>query len=233
MTSPRPAFLIDLFDTLVVIDIPLYNAGRRALASELGVDEGTFIKAWRASDHEAQMGTLATTRARCRQALANLGMAPDEAMIAKLAALDVEHLFRASRLYPGAAEFLELIRGRFPGRLALVSNAAANGRDLLRHLGLEPRFDALIFSFETGLMKPQPEIYQRALRDVGGDAAVSWFMGDGAGRELEGAASAGLKPLRIDHPEKFSLLRGNVGETPQFPLFKSFDEVILHLDQIT
>jgi FMN phosphatase YigB (HAD superfamily) len=80
-------------------------------------------------------------------------------------------------------------------------------------------------------MKPQPEIYRRALQDVKGDADASFFMGDGASRELEGAASAGLRPLRIDHPEKFSLLRGEVGPTPEFPVFKSFDEVIAHLDR--
>ncbi len=215
----------------MVIDIGIYSDGRRALAAELGVGEAEFIAAWRGSDQEAQTGLLPTTAARCRWAMGSLGIACEDARVEKLAAMDVDFLFQASRLYPGALEFLAEIRRRFAGRLALVSNAAANGRALIRQLRIEDQFDAVIFSFETGLLKPHPDIYARALADVGGDAAVSYYMGDGASQELEGAASVGLRPLRIDHPEKFSLLRGEVGPTPQFPVFKSFDEVIAHLDK--
>ena len=64
MASSRRAFLVDLFDTLVVIDTPTYNEGRRALAAEVGVAEAGFLAAWRATDTLAQNGGLPDTVAR-------------------------------------------------------------------------------------------------------------------------------------------------------------------------
>ncbi len=234
--SPDPergkaAFLIDLFDTLVLIDGEIYAQGRRAMAARLGVCDFDFNAAWRASGRDAQTGVLKTTADRCARVMSQLQKGHDPHFAATLAHLDVEFLLKAAKLYPGAKEFLAEMNRRFEGRVALVSNAAATGRDVVRALGIGDDFAALIFSCELGVMKPKQEIYDAALKAVGGDAAGSWFLGDGATRELEGARDAGLKPLRIDHPLKLELLRGNPLVDPTIPAFTTYEGVIEYLDR--
>ena len=223
------ALLIDLFDTLVLIDDAKYREGRVAMAKLAGVCDFDFIAAWRATATAAQTGELPTTAARCACTLAALGQPADPEKAKALARLDVEYLFAASRLYEGAGEFLAAAGARFPGRIALVSNAAANGGDLVARLGLTNYFDALIFSYAAGVMKPERRIYDTALTAVRADAASSWFIGDGASRELEGAREAGLRPLRIDHPLKFNLLRGDPVVDPAIPVARDFVEALARM----
>lgn len=227
MAAMAAALFIDLFDTLVLIDEVTFLEGRTAMARLAGVSDFAFMDAWRPTSHAAQTGELPTTFARCLRTLELLGQAADPGKAEALARLDVETLFAASRLYPGAGEFLSAARARFPGRLALVSNAAANAADLTAHLGLDNYFDQMIFSFAASVLKPEPAIYAAALQAVRADAQESWFIGDGAGGELEGARAVGLKPLRIDHPLKFNLLRGDPAVDPAIPVVTNFDEALV------
>ena len=223
------ALLIDLFDTLVLIDEVKYREGRAAMARLAGACDFVFIGAWRNTAQAAQTGELPTPLARCTRALELLGQRADPEKAGAMARLDVDYLLAASRLYPGAEEFLSAARARFPGRLALVSNAAANAADLTAHLGLAQRFDAMIFSFAVGALKPEPAIYTAALQAVRADATETWFIGDGAGGELEGARAAGLRPLRIDHALKFNLLRGDPVVDPAIPVVRNFAEALERL----
>ena len=61
---------------------------------------------------------------------------------------------------------------------------------------LAPLVDHLILSYETGLCKPQPEIYQLAAEKLGVTCEDCVFIGDGGSRELYGAAQVGMQPYR-------------------------------------
>lgn len=223
------ALFIDLFDTLVLIDEVKFHEGRAAMARLAGVSDLAFMDAWRPTSHAAQTGELPTTLARCLRTLELLGQIADPGKAKALARLDVDTLFAASRLYPGAGEFLTAAHARFPGRLALVSNAAANAAELTAHLGLDSHFDQMIFSFAVGALKPDPAIYQAAIQAVHAGAKESWFIGDGAGGELEGARAVGLRPLCIDHPLKFNLLRGDPVVDPAIPVVRNFTEALARI----
>jgi putative hydrolase of the HAD superfamily len=82
-------------------------------------------------------------------------------------------------------------------RLGLVSNAdvmevAAWGESPIRQL-----FDSTVFSCAAGCMKPEREIYERSLRELGVPAAQAAFVGDGGSGELEGARRVGLTAIMI------------------------------------
>jgi putative hydrolase of the HAD superfamily len=81
-------------------------------------------------------------------------------------------------------------------RLGLVSNCMAEDVAAWPQSSLAARFDCALFSFETGLAKPDPEIYREAARRLQADVAHTWFVGDGENDELPGAERAGLRPLR-------------------------------------
>jgi putative hydrolase of the HAD superfamily len=88
-------------------------------------------------------------------------------------------------------------------KLALVSNA-----DVIEVSGwsdspLSGLFDAELFSCHVGCAKPDREIYERCLRELGLGAEQCWFVGDGGSNELEGARSIGLTTV---------LMSGIIGE---------------------
>ncbi|MDT8911558.1 HAD-IA family hydrolase [Amycolatopsis sp. PS_44_ISF1] len=74
-------------------------------------------------------------------------------------------------------------------RTALVSNAAGAGASMKAELA--GYFDALVFSGEVGVAKPDREIYLIAAERIGLAAASCVFVDDAA-RNVRGAAEAGL-----------------------------------------
>jgi putative hydrolase of the HAD superfamily len=66
---------------------------------------------------------------------------------------------------------------------------------------LAPLVDVAIFSSETGLRKPDPEIYQAATNRLGVDPECCLYCGDGAYAELSGAVAVGMTAVLIQPPD--------------------------------
>jgi putative hydrolase of the HAD superfamily len=97
----------------------------------------------------------------------------------------------------GAADVMVWLRDRGI-RIGLISNtvwpADAHRRDLERY-GLLHHFDAMLFSSETGLWKPDPRVFQRALEAVGARADQAVYVGDQLAEDIGGAHRAGLRAI--------------------------------------
>jgi len=106
-------------------------------------------------------------------------------------------------LLPGVVEGLEYLAGR--ARLALISDTAFSPGSVLRELmeqtGVARFFDHYVFSDETGVAKPHPEAFRRALEPLGGTPATAFHIGDIERTDIRGARSAGMKAV---------LYRGNL-----------------------
>ena len=80
-------------------------------------------------------------------------------------------------------------------RLGLVADIWAT-RDLwveeLNRAGVLGLFDVLVFSSDNGSVKPSPEPFRRALREMGGTPDDAVMVGDSAHRDGGGAQAAGL-----------------------------------------
>jgi HAD superfamily hydrolase (TIGR01509 family) len=98
-------------------------------------------------------------------------------------------------------ELVDLIRhlGDEGYRTALLSNAPAALRSYLDELGIADAFDVIVISAEENLVKPAPEIYERALErlDVLADRAV--FIDD-MRPNVEAARRVGLHATRFRGP---------------------------------
>jgi putative hydrolase of the HAD superfamily len=81
--------------------------------------------------------------------------------------------------------------GRTPGRVLRV---------ILGRLGLLDRFDALCFSDELGICKPDPDIFRRALDPLGVRPDEALHVGDRPDLDLEGARAAGLRSVHLRRP---------------------------------
>jgi putative hydrolase of the HAD superfamily len=90
-------------------------------------------------------------------------------------------------------------------QLALVTNGASDvQRDKLGGTRLARHFGAIVVSAELGIAKPDPRIFQHALRAVGADAKDSVMIGDSLSRDVAGARAAGMRSIWIDRGDERS-----------------------------
>lgn len=97
-------------------------------------------------------------------------------------------------MYDDAVETLARLRDR-GFKIALVSNTMWPGvyhRGELERFGLMSYFDCALFSGDSGLWKPQPEIYHLALAQLGVSAENAFFVGDTPQHDLIGARAVGM-----------------------------------------
>ena len=109
---------------------------------------------------------------------------PEENAVAALADWNT----RIGRLIPEAIEIVEECKEVVP--VALFSNATTRLPQELAHHGLTNLFDFVVNASETGFMKPEPEIFHRAL-EIAGVRAENAFFTDDSKRNVEVAASLG------------------------------------------
>lgn len=75
-------------------------------------------------------------------------------------------------------------------RLALLSNAGADFSGWLRQGSFAPLFERVFVSGELGLVKPQPEIYEHVIAELGIAPAQFLFV-DNRAENVEGARAVG------------------------------------------
>jgi HAD superfamily hydrolase (TIGR01509 family) len=109
--------------------------------------------------------------------------------------IDETELMRAaSDIFTLNEPLLEVIdRLKHAGyRLVVLSNTCPPHVEWIgRHWDVLERFDALVFSYEVGAMKPSPQIYRAAI-DVAGCEAGECFFVDDLPENVEAARALGL-----------------------------------------
>ncbi len=97
--------------------------------------------------------------------------------------------------FPDAIPTLESLR-RTGYRTGVVTNGRGCGqRQKLASTGLLSLLDVVVISEETGIKKPNPEIFLMALSALGCRADESVFVGDSEEADVKGAKAAGMRAL--------------------------------------
>lgn len=96
---------------------------------------------------------------------------------------------------PGAVELLRVLKVR-GHRVGLLSNTALDLRSRLADLGLLAYLDTVVLSFEEGLVKPDPRLFQLAADRLGVPAHECVYVGD-TPQVDGGAVDAGMTGLLI------------------------------------
>ncbi len=89
--------------------------------------------------------------------------------------------------------------------MAVVSNSSFAGGTLERELEtqrIRRYFRFVISSADYGVRKPDPLIFEVALRRLGLDAGRVWFAGDNVGYDIIGARQAGIFPVAYNPRRK-------------------------------
>jgi putative hydrolase of the HAD superfamily len=125
----------------------------------------------------------------------HLGVPPPS----RFAAAELFHRFGTAEPYevfPEVPRVLDALAGQGV-RLGVVSNWDRRLPGLLEALGLARFFDAIVYSADAGVEKPDPRIFASALErlDVAPEAAL--HVGDGRLEDMEGAAALGIRALHL------------------------------------
>jgi putative hydrolase of the HAD superfamily len=202
------AVIFDLFGTLVpeFSRRDFFDAVRVA-ADRLGCDRASFEDAWSRTAVLRQTGAYAGgMEENVRAILAELGL-PDPGPAAVAEALSPRTALYDRWFHPrvGALETLRSLKERgYP--VALISMCAPETPERWRASEMAPLVEVTVFSSETGLRKPDPEIYMAACEGLGVAPERCLYCGDGAYGELSGAAAVEMtayliRPADLDGAE--------------------------------
>lgn len=157
-----------------------------------------------------------------RGMLADVGVELDDMELERFLLAEHAAWAPARRLASMSHALLDSIRERRL-KTGIVSNAMDPGWILVRDLdemGLSERLDVAVFSSDVGLRKPRPEIFQRALSELGVEPERTVFVGDRLREDIGGAQGLGMRTVQALW---FRAEESANGAEPDFRAFTQFD----------
>ena len=100
-------------------------------------------------------------------------------------------------IYPDVLPALEAWR-RIGIQLGVLSNFDSRLYLVLKALKLEEYFTSVTISTQTGVAKPDPQIFAAALEKHQCEARYAWHIGDSLKEDYQGAKAAGLRAILLD-----------------------------------
>jgi putative hydrolase of the HAD superfamily len=202
--STPKAILLDALGTLLALEppAPLLRAelarrftidvteeqAARAIAAEI-----TYYRAH--LDEGRDNTTLEGLRRRC-------GAVLRDALPEPVALLDIDDITTALlaslrfRAFPDVGPALAALKQR-RHRLVVVSNWDVSLHAVLERLSIAPLLDGIITSAQAGARKPDPAIFDRALRVAGVAPDHAIHVGDSLEEDVAGARRSGIEPVLI------------------------------------
>ena len=107
-------------------------------------------------------------------------------------------------LQPDVVEMLPVLAAEY--RLGILANQERWIRDTMRRDGIDRYFDVWAVSAEVGMDKPDPGIFEYALREAGATPDRCAMVGDRLDNDIESAKAQGLRTVW--------LLRGEAPDEP-------------------
>lgn len=187
------AVVFDLWQTLAVWPEEQSAKLRRAWSEAVGVPAERLVEGWLDRDlyRLREAGPIAPAIAALYERLGidadARDILPQRLELTREALVPVE----------GAISTLQELRRRGLGT-GLISNCTEEVPLVWEETPFSGLFDAAVFSATSGLLKPDPRIYEHACERLGVDPGETLFVGDGANDELRGAERVGMIPVLAD-----------------------------------
>jgi epoxide hydrolase-like predicted phosphatase len=182
------AVIFDLGGVLVRTEFPQV---RHRLARKLGLDPTTLDRIiWGREDWElAQVGTI-TYEEYWQRVGAALGLSTPE----ELSDFRREY-FSGDRVDQKLVHLIEGLRSHY--KIGLLSNAPDKLEIWLENdWGIRDLFDAIVYSAQVGMAKPDPAMFHLILERLGLSPSETLFIDDYP-RNVEAALALGLKAIRF------------------------------------
>jgi len=165
-------------------------------------------------------GTIALYTQYQRIVLKEAGIEADEKLV--LAMLEKMQQFKIKLvLFDDVAPTLNDLKSR--GLiLGLISNVERDLTAIINELGLPSWLDIVVTSLDAGFNKPQPEIFEEAMRRAAVQPSEAMYVGDQYQVDCVGADHAGMKGILLDRGGYFE-------EITDCPRIRSLAELTKYL----
>ncbi|MEN2766108.1 HAD family hydrolase [Ornithinibacillus xuwenensis] len=186
------AVFFDLYETLIT---EWENNQKKATYSiqELGLEEAVYKREWALRRNKRMDGTYPDHQSVLIDIMASQRLEVDQKTIEAIHQNRVRaKLVPFQNIDIAIIDMLMTLR-RLRIRIGLISNCAPEEVEGWNTSMLAELFDDVVFSYEMRLSKPNPEIYEKACKNLNVSATNSIFIGDGGFNELEGATNSGMK----------------------------------------
>lgn len=146
---------------------------------------------------EARIGKAALRYLRLRRAFDAIGSEISDEIIHLLADQYIEHLSSFTHLLPDTLEVLDYLKPKY--RLHIITNGFAEVQEKkLRNSNILEYFEVVVNSEMAGVKKPDPGIFQLALKRAAVTASRSLMIGDNLEADILGAKAVGFHTLHLD-----------------------------------
>jgi putative hydrolase of the HAD superfamily len=188
------AVLLDLYDTLVRTR---WGKLSERITAELGVDKADLFRAYETTRVARGVGTYGSVDGDMIAIVEATGVEPEPVLIRTL--LDMEREFSETGVeyWEDSLPVVRELRSRGV-KTALISNCSHSTRGVVDRLRIGDEFDEILLSFEVGVHKPDPGIYQEALRRLGDVRPDHAVFVDDQPPYCDGAAALGIETFLID-----------------------------------
>ena len=184
------AVIFDMYETLIThFAVPLYFGSQ--IAKDAGIDEKDFRKYWDPTDEDRTLGKM-TLEEALSAAFKGNGCFSEE-LLDRVVAKRIETKKECfNHLHE---EIIPMLRGlkKAGFKIGLITNCFSEEVDLIKESVLYKYFDAAMFSYEQGVKKPDPVIFERCMSSLGVLPEECVYVGDGGANELERARELGIK----------------------------------------
>ena len=224
------AVIFDLFGTLVEqATRSEQNDVLRQMASVLCTSTEGFIKQWMDTADARMKGEFPDCQANIRYICQQLGV-PFENNQIEFANQLRNNLAKGQlfNLKKDVIEVLSYLKGN-GYKTGIISDCSSAILPLWPDNPLAAFIDVVIFSASVGIQKPDPRIYQMAVKKLEVKPENCLYVGDGNSGELTGAAGIGMHPVLILDPDEDSdnaYRFDNEADTWKGPTISSLSEVL-------
>ncbi len=216
------AVIFDMFETLVTLFTEHTYFGEDA-ASDACVDPVLYRKVWHENEKDRTTGKM-TIEEGIAETLRKLGVYSDE-LLNTIVSKRLAALQETFDQIPDESVQLLLELRRRGIKVGLITNTFSDERDLIRSSKLFPLFDATRISYEEGVLKPDPSMYQSIMEELGVKPEECLYVGDGGSKELFAARDIGMKALQASWFRELAF-------EPHIPcpVYPEFPQVMRQLD---
>jgi len=182
------------------------------LCADLGVTREELDVYWKEKSEDQYIGKISYEEIItyvCEQ----LGVVLDEETMARI--MDKRIRTKATcfeHMLPEVYQLLQDLRAKGL-KIGMVSNCSSEEVRVLRASKLCDYFDDILLSYEVGMKKPDPRIYEEAAMRLGVEPRECLFVGDGGSNELEGTRNVGMTSIQAKwYTNRYPQKRENLGD---------------------
>ena len=187
------AVIFDMFETLITHFKSTLYFGKQ-IAEDMGIPEKKFREIWDPTDYDRTIGKM--TLEEVFEQILKASDKYDPELVRRLAdkrtAAKVECF---NHLHEEIIPMFETLKKQ-GYKIGLISNCYFEEATVIKNSVLWPYFDVACLSCELGIAKPEKEIFDRCVEELGVAYEECLYVGDGGSEELETAKLLGMKPVQ-------------------------------------